>query len=178
MIGKRLFAPEYKAWILAAAVLVISGQMSLSHGAGHVLVWPLDEIKTGSEAKASLKSYEIRKGRIAISPEILPQASGTTSQSRIAVSRGDTVTVTFFADVTYQIAVDTVTYHPDGIMTIGGRLHDHMIRTAVLTIGPAGFLITLQDMNRALLYRVTGDSGQASGTASEIDMTKIPPMIR
>jgi len=178
MIDKSLFTPKFKAWILAAVVLVISGQMSLSHGAGHVLVWPLGEIKAGSEANVSPKSHEIRKGRISISPEIMPQASGTASQSRIAISRGDTVTLTFFADVTYKVAVDAVTYHPDDIITISGGLHDHMNRTVVLTIGPASFLITLQDVNRALLYRVTGDSGQASGTVTEIDMSKIPPMIR
>ena len=91
----------------------------------------------------------IHPGRISISPEIMPQASGTASQSRIAISRGDIVTLTFFADVTYEVAVDAVTYHPDDIITISGGLHDHMNRTVVLTIGSASFLITLQDVNRA-----------------------------
>lgn len=175
---RNLFIDKYKGWILAAVILVVFGQISFSHGAEHMLVWPRHDVTAHSAAKVSLHAYEIRKGPISIAPEILPQASSTARQASIAVSGGDTITITFFADVTYQVAVDSIMHHQDGTMTINARLNDHQIGTVVLTFGAEGFLITLQDLNRALLYRVTGDSRTTAGTVTEIDVTKIPPMIR
>ena len=178
MIGRGLFAPEYKTWVLAAVVLVISGQMSPSHGAGHVLVWPVAEEKALQDAGPPLESYEIRRGRIAVSPEVVLQEPGTARRPETVIARGDAVTLTFFPDVTYQATVDAAAYHPDGTLSVSAGLSDHGIRTVTLTMGREGFLITLQDMNRAMLYRVAGDSSRASGTVTEIDMTKIPPVIR
>jgi hypothetical protein len=47
-----------------------------------------------------------------------------------------------------------------------------------MTIGSDGYLITVQDMNKDLLYRVSGNSGDGSGSVTEIDMKKMPPVIR
>jgi hypothetical protein len=47
-----------------------------------------------------------------------------------------------------------------------------------MTIGSDGYLITLQDMKKGLLYRVRGNSQDGSGSVTEIDMKKMPPVIR
>lgn len=178
MSVKNFFTGKYRGWILAAVILGVFGQIPLAQGAGPLLVRPLEGVSMHAEANVSLKPYEIRKGPITLAPEILPQPPGEARQARIAVSGGDTATIAFFADVAYPVAVDSVTHNPDGTMIITARLNDHWIGTVVLTIGPDGFLITLQDLNRALLYRATGDSRSSTGTVTEIDVTKIPPMIR
>lgn len=175
---RSLFVDQYKGWMPAVVILAVFGQLSYSYGAGPLLLWPRQDVTAQSAAKTSLHPYEMRKGPVSLAPGILPQASGTARQARIAVSGKDTVTLTFFADVTYQVTVDSVTHHKNGTMTIHGRLNDHQIGTVVLTVGAEGFLITLQDLNRALLYRVAGDSQAAAGMVTEIDVTKIPPMIR
>jgi len=176
---KKKFTSKCSGWTLAIVILVMFGQMSFSYGAGRLLVWPLkDGSATRAETDASLKPYEIRKGPIALAPEILQQTPEATRQTSGAVSMGEVVTITFFDNATYQVTVDSVTHHPNGTMTISGRINDHMIGTVVLTIDPDGFLITLQDLNHTLLYRVVGNSRFAAGIVTEIDMTKIPPMIR
>ena len=152
--------------------------MSFSHAAEYLLIQPLDEASVRTSARISLKPHEIRKGQISLAPGIVPQISGAARQAKIAISGGDTVTITLFADVTYQATVDSIAHHPDGTMTINARIKDHKIQTVVFTIGPDGFLITLQDLNRDLLYRITGDSLSATGTVTEIDVTKIPPTVR
>jgi len=63
-------------------------------------------------------------------------------------------------------------------MTISGKLKDHKNSTVVMTMGKEGFLMTIQDMNRAMLYRVRGNSIDGSGSVTEIDMRKMPPVIR
>lgn len=178
MPDRSFFTHAKTAWVLAFVILSLSGQMPLAHGAGHVLVWPVAEEKALQAAGPSLEAYEIRRGRIAVSPEVVPQEPGTTRQLETVIAKGDAVTLTFFPDVTYQATVDAATYDPDGTLLVSAGLGDHGIRTVILTIGREGFLITLQDMNRAILYRVAGDSSRASGTVTEIDMTKMPPVIR
>jgi hypothetical protein len=168
-------------WILTAVILALFAQASISHGAGQLLTWPLDGAVTQSRSNASLKSYEVRKGQIALAQELLPgPAGGVDRQTGIAASKGDTDTVfiSLFADVMYEVIIDSVKHHADGTMIISGKLKDHKMGTVVMTIGPDGFLITVQDMNRSMLYRATGDSRQGSGMVTEIDMKKMPPMIR
>ena len=178
MIMKNFFTGVCRGWMSAAVIIIMFGLVSLAHAAEHLLVWPLAEVSAGASARVSLEAHEIRKGQIALAPGIVPQVSGAAGQARIAVSGGDAVSITAFPDATYQATVDSVEYQSDGTMTINARLKDHKIQTVVLTIGPDGFLITLQDLNRHLLYRITGDSRSATGTVTEIDVTKMPQMIR
>jgi hypothetical protein len=177
----KMFTDNHMGWILIAVILVLFAQASISHGAGQLLSWPIDGAVTQSKSNTSLKSYEVRKGQISLAQELLPSPAGVVGrQTGIAASKGntDTVLISLFADVVYEVTIDSVKHHADGTMIISGKLKDHKIGTVVMTIGPDRFLITVQDMNRSMLYRVTGDSRLGSGTVAEIDSKKMPPMIR
>jgi hypothetical protein len=172
---------SYTGCLLLALILVLFAQVSVSHAAGPLLAWPVDSRMMQSMAADPLKPYEVRKGQIALSPEILPGAPGmVSSQSKIAASKSDadTASLNFFADVAYEVIIDSVKHQADGTRIINGKLKDHTMGTVVMTIGPEGFLITVQDMTKGLLYRAAGDSRQGSGSVTEIDMTKMPPIIR
>jgi hypothetical protein len=174
----KIITRNYAGWLLAVAVLFLFAQVSVSHGAGRLLARPVDGGVAQSQTNVSLEPYEVRKGRIALALEIVPGVSNR--QAEIAVFQGDTDTasISFFADVTYDVIVDSVKHQGDGTMIINGKLKGHTMETVVMTIGPDGFLMTVQDMKKGLLYRVTGDSRQGSGTVTEIDMQNMPPMIR
>lgn len=181
MSTHKLIARHYSALLLITVVLVLFMQIPVSHGAGPLLTWPVERGMMQSMAPDPLKPYEVRKGQIAISPEILPGAPGMVNRrSEITASKSDTDTasINFFADVTYEVLIDSVKQQADGTMIINGKLKGHTMGTVVMTIGPEGFLVTVQDMNRAFLYRAAGDSRQGSGSVTEIDMTKIPPLVR
>jgi hypothetical protein len=182
MSTHKIIMVNYTGWILLALIFVLFVRIPVSRGAGQLLAWPVDEgMKQSRSTDESLKSYEMRKGRIALMPEILPRPAGAVGrQTGIAVSKGDTDTasISLFGDVTYEVIIDSVKHHADGTMTINGKLMNHTMGTVVMTIGPDGFLITVQDMNRALLYRAAGDSRQGSGSVTEINMQNIPPMVR
>jgi hypothetical protein len=174
---------HYTGCLLLALILALFTQISVSYAAGPLLTWPVDSDGTMMRSMSAdpLKPYELRKGQIALSPEIFPGAPGmVNSRSEVTTSKSDTDTssISFFADVVYEVIIDSVKHQADGTMIISGKLKDHTMGTVVMTIGPEGFLITVQDMNRAFLYRAAGDSRQGSGSVTEIDMSKIPPMIR
>jgi hypothetical protein len=177
----KCFKRNYVAGILTSVILLLFLQVSISHSADRLLTWPVDGGSTKVQSNVALKPHEVRKGQIALSPEILPKHAGVADRrAAIAPSKGDddTVTVNLFSDVSYDVVVDSVQHHADGTMIINGKLKGHTMGTVVMTIGPEGFLMTVQDMKKGLLYRVTGDSRQDSGTVTEIDMKKMPPMVR
>lgn len=128
---------------------------------------------------APLKTHEIRKGKIALSQDMLPKIAGTANHRvQIPPSKGDTIFFNLFDDVKYDIKVDSVEHHADGILIVHGKIINHKLRTVLMTIGSDGYLITVKDMNKARLYLVNGNSGDGSGSVTEIDMKKMPPVIR
>ena len=179
MSNYKIFTLNHSGQILMSVIFLLFAQVSISYGAGRLLVWPVNEEVTQTKAKVSLKSYEVRRSQIALDQEILPNSTKAVDrQARIAPSKGDTVSINLFDDVKYDVKIDSVEHHVDGTMIISGKLKDHEIRTVVMTIGSEGYLITVQDMNKSLLYRVSGNSSDGSGSVTEIDMKKMPPMIR
>ncbi len=177
MSTAKIFAGNRMGWILAAVILVFFAPASISHAAGQLLSWPLDEAGIQSKPNETLELYEVRRGRIALAPELLPTPAGAAGR-QTGIAATDTVFIGLFTDVMYEVIIDSVKHHLDGTLIVSGRIKDHGMGTVVLTIGPDGFLMTVQDINRSMLYRVTGDSRQGSGTVTEIDMKKMPPLIR
>lgn len=160
------------------SALLLFALASISHGTGQLLTRPLYEGNVQSKATVPLKSYELRKGRIALATEVV-QGPAEPEGAIAAYKRvAPTITIGLFADVTYEATILSVEQLQDGTTIMSGRLRDHDIGTVVLTIGPEGFLMTVQDMDRTVLYRVSGNSQQGYGTVTEIDMKAIPPMIR
>jgi hypothetical protein len=84
--------------------------------------------------------------------------------------------VAFFPDEEYQIIIDSdIRLGPDA-MTLGGRLAGHDLASFTLTVTGESYLITLQDIFSALLYRVVGTTETGLGTVTEIDLTQTPPI--
>jgi hypothetical protein len=175
------FSSYYGLLTLIALFFSIFGHVAPASSAERLLLSPAEGVVARSEANVAYKPYEIRKGRVVLAADILshpPVAADRQAKVVASTKDADTVTLSFFTDVTYPVTVDSVTHLSDGTMIINGRLKDHQIETVVLTIGPDGFLITLQDMLQALLYRVTGNTVSAEGEVTQIDLTKMPPLIR
>ena len=168
-----------RGWLLIAFIFALLAQVSIAQGAGRLLVWPVKEEVTQTKSRFSLREHEVRKGRIAITQDMLPKIDQTGKRkARIVPLKGDTVSLNFFDDVKYDVKVDSVNHNADGTIIVHGSLKDHKLRTVTMTIGSDGYLVTVQDMNKDLLYRVSGNSGNGSGSVTEIDMKKMRPLIR
>ncbi len=173
----RIFTVRYSILIFIS-ILAFFLQMSAVQAAGRLLVWPVKEDVTQMKARQILHPYEIRKGQIAIQQEILPPDKKLNRQTRIVPAQGDDISLNFFADVQYDVKVDSVKRHANETVVVHGKLKDHKMRTVIMTIGSDGYLLTLQDMKKGLLYRVRGNSRDGSGFVTEIDLRKMPPVIR
>jgi hypothetical protein len=179
MSNYKIFTLNYRGWIFIYIALALFAQVSISYGAGRMLVWPQKSGITQTTPASSLKSYEVRKGHIAIARDILPKHAGKEEyRTGAPPSKGEHISLNLFPDVTHEVKVNSVKRYKDGTMIISGKLKDHKNSTVVMTIGNEGFLMTIQDMNKAMLYRVKGNSKDGSGSVTEIDMRKMPPVIR
>ena len=166
--------------VLAALVLVFT-QASLCCGADRLLAWPSDGGGKQAKDREPFQAYEIRKGGIALSQDLLPEPSGKADRrttAAVALMKGETVSIRLFDDVSYDVDIDSTTHHKNGTFSISGKIRGHGMGTVVTTVGPEGFLMTVQDMKRSRLYRVTGDSRTGVGSVTEIDTTRMPPVIR
>jgi hypothetical protein len=179
MSNDKIFTFNYRGWLFIAVILALLVQVSIAQGTGRLLVWPVKEEVAQTKAKVSLRQHEVRKGKVAISQDMLIKTDSKGNRRILVVpSKGDTISLNFFDDVKYDVKVDSVNHNTDGTIIVNGILKDHKLRTVVMTIGSDGYLVTVQDMNKGLLYRVSGNSGNGSGSVTEIDMKKMPPLIR
>ena len=179
MNNNKKLTIKYRDWILILIILALFVQVSVAQAANRLLAWPVKEEVTQMKARVVLKPHEVRKGKIAVSQDMLPRIAGNVNRRvQIAPSKGDNVSLNLFDDVKYDVKVASVNHNADGTIIVNGILKDHKMRTVVMTVGLDGYLITMQDMNKALLYRVSGNSNDGSGTVTEIDMRKMPPVIR
>jgi hypothetical protein len=175
----KMLSTHYKCLLLISVIIFFSGQISIAQEANRLLVSPVNKKGTQMNDKVPLKSNEIRKGKIALSQDMLPKIAGAENRkAQIPPSKGDTVSLNLFDDVKYDVTVDSVEHHADGILIVNGKLNDHKLRTVLMTIGSDGYLITVKDMNKFKLYLMNGNSGDGSGSVTEIDMKKVPPVIR
>ena len=179
MSNDKIFTLHNRGWLFIAFILALLAQVSIAQGSGRLLVWPVKEDVTQMKAKVSLREHEVRKGKIAINQYMLPKTDSKGNRRiQVVPSKGDTVSLNFFDDVKYDVKVDSVNHNADGTIIVNGILKNHKMRTVVMTIGSDGYLVTVQDMNKDLLYRASGNTSNGSGSVTEIDMKKMPPVIR
>ncbi|MDD4091622.1 MAG: hypothetical protein PHQ63_03600 [Smithellaceae bacterium] len=169
------------ARVPALFILFVLVHVAIAQGADRLLVQPREEGLAKSKAMVidQYQTYELRKGQITITPQIVPESfTATAGKAAVRDSKTNAFLVSFFSDVNYEVILDSVDTQPDGTKIISGKIKDHNLRTFTMTIASDGFIITLQDMNRQVLYRAVGNTLSGLGTVTEIDMKKIPPMIR
>lgn len=175
----KIFPINFKYLLLISVFIFFSGQISVAQGANRLVINPVINKGTQMNDNTPLKSHEIRKGKIALSQDMLPKIAGAENRkAQVPPTKGDTLSVNLFDDVKYDVKVDSVEHHADGVLIVNGKLKNHKIKTFLMTIGSGGYLMSVKDMNKSRQYLVNGNSSDGSGTVTEIDMKKMPPLIR
>lgn len=150
---------------------VILGFSVSALAADYTLAWPvsISSGKKSSERMPSNMAYEKRHGTINVASGVLLADS--------PVMEGDALTVTLFSDVSYQVIIDSVKRNPDGTTVFSGKPVNSELSTFVLTSDSQNFLMTVQDAQKNMTYRVTGNIGQSNGSVTEINKREMPPVI-
>ncbi len=122
--------------------------------------------------------YVNRVGAVAFAADVfLPRKTPDTG-ARAAASRafkGHVLSISFFPGEGFTILVDSESRPQREILSLNGKLQGQDMATFSLTVTPESFLILLQDLDTATVFRVVGDTESGLGQVTEIDLRKMPP---
>ena len=100
-------------------------------------------------------------------------APGETSSRNISF-KGMQLLMSFFPEKEMTVTVDSESRSAN-VISLRGHQVDSDISTFSMTITQKNYLITYQDIDNAVIYRVVGNVGSGIGKVVEIDLKKLPP---
>ncbi len=81
----------------------------------------------------------------------------------------------FFPEKEFRIQVDSESRPQNNILSIQGRPGESPLSTFTMTLTADNYLITFQDLDGGMVYKVVGDMKTGVGEVTQIDTEKIPP---
>lgn len=118
-----------------------------------------------------------RTGNVSLGPVDIfrKELALSNNSSRITIFKGKQLVIGFFPEREITVIVDSESYTPNNIISLGGHQVDSDISTFSMTITQGDFLITYQDIENGITYRVVGNVETGLGKVVEIDLKKLPP---
>lgn len=171
MANKKMLKNRFKSLSLFIPVLILFSYGGRAFSAEYSLAWP-SHTSSGKRAdtpKDMQAPYEKRQGVIDVAIGVLAIDS--------PVKEGDELTLTLFKDLSFRVIVENINRASENSIVFSGKIAGSELSSFVLTADSTGFLITLHKPEKNMTYRVTGSMAEKSGEVSEIDKSKMPPMI-
>ena len=123
--------------------------------------------------------YVARTGAVILETQfILPLA--TEAGQRAAASarlNPPTFSIEFFPDARFDIQMSSESHPSPDVVSLSGHLPPSDLATFSLTATPESYLMTFDDPDSSMLYRVVGDSATGIGQVTEIDRRDMPPLL-
>lgn len=122
--------------------------------------------------------YINRVGAVSFAADLFLPLS--TAGNRVAADTsflGNVLSVSFFPGLDFNIIVDSESSPQPDIVSMSGHLQGADLSTFSLTVTTEGYIITLQNLDTATVYRVVGDTKTRAGQVTEIDLKKMPPLL-
>ncbi len=108
----------------------------------------------------------------------LPRSLATGKRAATAASlQQRALVLDFFPDRRFSVIVGAESRPRPGVMTLNARVEGDDIDTLSLTVTAESYLLTLQDLHTATVYRVVGDTETGVGEVTEIDLRSMPPIL-
>lgn len=173
---------------LALIILAWLGMAEMANaGAGemaaiHVMQPMVDEPQAAAQiqpAGVKPEPWVKRSGRVTLNADQLLPRSQVSENREVAPASflSSAMMLDLFPDRSFDVIVDADSRPRPGVLNISAHLYGADLSTFSLTVTPDSYIMTLQDMNNATLYRVVGNTGTGEGRVTEIDLTKLPPRL-
>lgn len=176
---------------LALIILAWIGMTEMANaGAGematiHVMQPMADEPQAAAQirpngVKLEPEPWVKRSGRVTLNvDQLLPRSQVTGKrQAPSAFFTGRAMMLDIFPDRSFDVIVDADSRPRSGVLNVSAHLDGaDDLSTLTLTVTPDGYILTLQDMKNAILYRVVGNTETGEGRVTEIDLSKLPPRL-
>lgn len=168
--------------LLAVASLLLMEAARANSDAPLQLLSPLPEAAGKISAKSAQENQEVyinRKGLVHLDAvEIFRQQTPSQAKTpgKSGAFRGRRLTLSFFNDRKIEVTVNSESRSPQGTVSLKGHRKDGGISTFSMTVTSGTYLITYQDVENKMVYRVVGDVESGDGSVIEVDLRKMPPV--
>jgi hypothetical protein len=133
----------------------------------------------GTAGRESGKAYIARSGQVVFAARELFLGRGSSGGRDARTSEsfaGAEFVLSFFPGQNIRINVDSESESKTGSLSIGGRQQTGDFSTFSMTITDESYLITFQDLQSSMTYKVVGDMATGIGRVTEFDLDKLPPV--
>lgn len=120
-----------------------------------------------------------RTGQVVFAVEELladPESSQADNAMVNAAFSETQLVLSFFPEQEVRITVDSESRPGRNILSLGGHQGENSISTFSMTVTEESYLITYQDLDSGMVYKVVGDMVTGVGRVTEIDLKKLPPV--
>ena len=172
----KLTAVVLRAGLAAAGVLLAG---SIASAAEPDFMVPLPQSPYRSDTAASPAShpgYVTRVGSVSLASDLLLPVSVSTGMRTAAAGSmaNKTLPFTFFPDAQFAIRIKADSRPRPGVLSLNGQAQGQDMATFSLTVTPESYLITFDDSDSRVRYRVVGDTETGVGEVTEIDLRNMP----
>lgn len=168
--------------LLAVASVFLVDTARANSDAPLQLLSPLLEATGEISVQSAQKEQEMyinRRGMVHLDAvEIFRQSASLQAKTlgETGTFRGRRLTLSFFNDSEIEVTVDSESRSPQGTVSLNGHRTNRAISTFSMTVSSDAYLITYQDTEKKMVYRVVGDVGSGDGRVIEVDLRKMPPV--
>lgn len=175
--------PTLFVFLLAVASFFLVDTARANSDAPLHLLSPLPEATAKISVQSAQEGQEVyikRRGMVHLDAvEIFRQetASQARTLGQIGSSfKGRRLLLSFFNDSEIEVMVNTESRSSQGTVSLNGNQTEGGISTFSMTVTSGTYLITYQDMEKKMVYRVVGDVETGDGRVIEVDLSKMPPV--
>lgn len=178
--SQNKYKNTFLSWLLCCGLFFIFLPIVQAESDEIVTLRPSPQVSNLVNEKSPAQNsepYINRIGLVSFSTDVfLPKTAESGSRRVSSMSfKGLSLSVSFFPEKQFVVIVDHVARPKPEILSLNGRIEGKEISTFSMTVTAESFLISLQDLNTATVYRVVGDTESGQGQATEIDLQKMPP---
>lgn len=182
-INMRSFLFRVVSTITAVLVIMKVALLTcLATAAATIVILQPDTREPQDFAEVSGKAeedYISRIGQVVFTAKELfsPQPATDMEGSKMSKSLMQSeLMLSFFPDQDFRIIVDSESTSESDILSLGGRLNSAAFSTFSMTVTTDTYLMTFQDVDNGMTYKVVGDMETGIGRVTEYDLTKLPPV--
>jgi hypothetical protein len=176
-VSKRLHGISKDAVLLLGAILLASS--TAVSGAGLNLLTVLNSNSSANVSRSAGEAFEMRTGSVALDvDQVLPKSPTTGKREASATSfKGSAVTLGLFLDKQFSGVVTSEARPEVGVLSLHARRDVDDIATVTMTVSSESYMITIQDLPNAMVYRIVGNTETGVGVVTQNDLKLMPPVL-
>ncbi len=180
-LNRRVVAAVFLALGLAIPVTVLNAGSLDNEYKPMRIIWPapVHAARGPGVSAESSEPFVTRTGTVMFAVEQIVATDDRRGDLDTASAslRSRAMVLEFFPGISFTVIVDAQVGPQPEVLALSARRETDSLSTVSITVTPDSYLMTLQDLEKATVYRVVGDTQTGIGVVTEIDLKRMPPVL-